>query len=115
MKRALALTFVFALLPLAAIAAPKNSAQVELFDSVTVGSTDLPKGNYKIVWNGTDPNVQVTFSRGNWSTTVPARVVEQRHDTEAELTSAKGGTKVLTGLELHNVTLVFSDSTHAGE
>jgi hypothetical protein len=73
MKRALALTFVFAFLPLAALAAPKNSAQVELFDSVTVGSTDLPKGNYKVVWSGTDSNAQVTFSNGKLSKTVPAR------------------------------------------
>jgi hypothetical protein len=115
MKRALVLTFIFGLLPLAALAAPKNSANVDLVDSVKVGTTDLPKGNYKIAWSGTEPNVQVTFSRGNWSTTVPARIVEQRNDTEAQLTDAKAGTKLLTGLVLHNVTLVFQGSTQAGE
>jgi hypothetical protein len=115
MKRALAFTFVFAFLPLAALAAPKNSAQVELLDSVTVGSTNLPKGDYKIVWTGTDSKAQVTFSAGNWSKTVPARIVETRSDTEAQLIDTKGTTKLLTGLELHNVTLVFGDGTHAGE
>lgn len=115
MKRVLTLTFIFGLLPLAAIAAPKNSAQVELVDSVKVGTTDLPKGYYKIAWSGTEPNVQVTFSRGNLSTTVPARIVAQRHDTETQLTDTKGGTKLLTGLELHNVTLVFQSGTQAGD
>ena len=115
MKRVLALTFIFGLLPLGAIAAPKHSAQVELIDPVRVGTTDLPKGNYRIVWSGTDPNVQVTFSRGNFSTTVPARVIEQRHDLEAQLTTEKSGTKLLTGIELRNVTLVFPNGTQSGE
>jgi hypothetical protein len=115
MKRTLAFTFILALFPLAATAASRHSAQVQLLDSVTVGSTDLPKGNYKIVWSGTESNAQVTFSNGKLSKIVPARILETRNDTEAQLTTAKGGTKLLTGLELHNVTLVFANGTQAGE
>lgn len=64
MKQTLTFTFILALFPLAATAATRHSAQVQLLDSVAVGATDLPKGNYKIVWSGTDSNAQVTFSNG---------------------------------------------------
>jgi hypothetical protein len=52
------------LLPFAANAASKNSANVVLDSNVTVGTTELPKGTYKVVWTGTDPNAQVTFTNG---------------------------------------------------
>jgi hypothetical protein len=61
-KRVLAFTFIFAILPFAANAASKNTANIVLDSNVTVGTTDLPKGSYKVVWSGTDPNVQVTFT-----------------------------------------------------
>ena len=114
-KRVLAFTFILAFLPLAANAAPKNSANVVLDSSVTVGTTELPKGAYKVVWTGTDPNVQVTFTNGSWTKTVPAHIVEGRNDMEAELTNVKGNKTFLTGLEFHNATLQFGDATHAGE
>ena len=62
-KRVLGFTFILAFLPFAANAASKNSANVVLDSNVTVGTTELPKGTYKVVWTGTDPNVQVTFTQ----------------------------------------------------
>ena len=113
-KRALAFTFIFAFLPFAANAA-QNSAHIVLDNNVTVGTTELPKGTYKVVWTGTDPNVQVTFTNGAWTKTVPAHIVEGRNDMEAELTNVKDNKTFLTGLEFHNATLQFGDATHAGE
>ena len=107
MTRIQALTLLLTTLPLAANAATKNTANVEIDSSVKVGTTDLPKGDYKIEWSGTDPNVQVTFIKGNFSTTVPARAVEQHNEVEAELTTTQGSTTLLTGLQLHKVTLQF--------
>jgi hypothetical protein len=115
MKRALAFSFILALLPFAANAASQNSAHVVLDSNVTVGTTDLPKGTYKIEWTGTDPNVQVTFTNGKWSKTVPAHIVEGRNNMEAELTDVKGDKTFLTALELHNATLQFKDGAHNGE
>ena len=43
-KRALAFTFIFAILPFAANAASKNTANIVLDSNVTVGTTELPKG-----------------------------------------------------------------------
>jgi len=115
MKRIQALTLLLATLPLAANAASKNVGHVDLYSSVKVGTTDLPKGDYKVEWSGTNPNVQVTFVNGKFSTTIPARVVEQQNQVESQQTLTQGSTILLTGLNLHNVTLEFGDGAHAGE
>jgi len=113
-KRALAFTFIFAFLPFAANAA-QNSAHVVLDSTVTVGATELPKGTYKVVWTGTDTNAQVTFTHGNWAKTVPARIVQERNNTEAQMTADKGNKTFLTALEFHNATLQFGEGTRTGE
>jgi hypothetical protein len=113
-KRALAFTFIFAILPFAANAASKNTANIVLDSNVTVGTTELPKGTYKVVWTGTDPNVQVTFTNRNLTKTVPAQIVEGRNNLEAELTDSKDNKTILTGLQLKDATLKFGDGTHAG-
>jgi len=115
MKRALVFPFILAFLPFAANAASQNSAHFELDSNVVVGTTELPKGTYKVVWTGADPNVQVTFASGNWAKTVPAHIVEGRNNIEAEMTAVKDNKTFLTALEFHNATLQFGDSTHAGE
>ena len=114
-KRALAFTFIFAILPFAANAASKNTANIVLDSNVTVGTTELPKGTYKVVWTGTDTNAQVTFTNRNLTKTVPAQIVEGRNNLEAELTDSKDNKTILTGLQLKDATLKFGDGAHAGE
>jgi hypothetical protein len=114
-KRVLAFTFILASLPFAANAASRNTAHVVIDDTLTVGTTEVPKGTYKVAWTGTDPNVQVTFTNGKWSKTFAAHIVEERNDVEAQTTTVKDNKTILTGLELHDATLVFTDVTHAGE
>jgi hypothetical protein len=113
-KRALAFTFIFAILPFAANAASKNTANIVLDSNVTVGTTELPKGTYKVVWTGTDTNAQVTFTNRNLTKTVPAQIVEGRNNMEAELTDSKDNKTILTGLQLKDATLKFGAGTHAG-
>jgi hypothetical protein len=113
-KRALAFTVIFAILPFAANAASKNTANIVLDSNVTVGTTELPKGTYKVVWTGTDTNAQVTFTNRNLTKTVPAQIVEGRNNLEAELTDSKDNKTILTGLQLKDATLKFGDGTHAG-
>ena len=113
-KRVLGSTFILAFLPFAANAA-QNSAHVVLDSNVIVGTTELPKGNYKVVWTGTDPNVQVTFTNGAWTKTVPAHIVEGRNNIEAELTNVKDSKTFLTAIQLRNATLQFGDAMHSGE
>ncbi len=113
-KRVLTLTFILAILPFAANAASKNSGNIVLTDNVTVGTTEVPKGTYKVAWTGTDTNAQVTFTNGTWSKTVPARVVEQRNAVESELTDKKDNKTILTSIDFHNATLQFAAGTRAG-
>jgi hypothetical protein len=114
-KRALAFAFILSALPFAENAATKNSAHVVLDNPVTVGTTEVPKGNYKVEWTGTDANAEVTFTSGKWSKTIPAHIVEEKNSVEAQTTTLKGDKTILTGLELHNATLVFTDGTRTGE
>src|ERR1700729_488466 len=107
-------TFILAFLPFAANAASANSGHVELDSNLTVGTTELPKGTYKVVWTGTDPNVQVTFTNNKFSKTVPAQIVEGRNNMEAELTDSKDNKTFLTGIQLKDATLKFGDATHTG-
>ena len=114
-KRILSFTFILAFVPFAANAASKNSANVVLDNNVTVGTTELPKGAYKVVWTGTDTNAQVTFTQGTWTKTVPARIVEGRNDIESELIDDKDNKTFLTAIALHNATLQFGEGTRTGE
>ncbi|HSY90165.1 MAG TPA: hypothetical protein VK812_02275 [Candidatus Binatus sp.] len=44
-----------------AYAASKNAHSVEISDAVQIGGTELKPGNYKVEWEGTGPEVQVSF------------------------------------------------------
>jgi hypothetical protein len=59
--------------PLSVFARDKNQHSVDIPDTVQVGDTQLKPGNYKVEWQGTGPDIQVTFLRdGKTVATVPA-------------------------------------------
>jgi virulence-associated protein VagC len=72
--RYLALLSIFAMLSsLSVFARNKNQQSVDIPDTVRVGGAQLKPGNYKMEWQGTGPDVQVTFLRdGKTVVTVPA-------------------------------------------
>jgi len=49
------------LLSLSAFARDRNQHSVNIPDAVVVGGTQLQPGSYKVEWQGTGPDVQVTF------------------------------------------------------
>ena len=51
--------------PVALLAAPKNSANVTLTETVTINGTSVPPGDYHVVWQGTGPSVEATVLQGN--------------------------------------------------
>src|SRR5277367_1477442 len=114
-KRILAFAFILGFLPFAATAATKNSAHIVLDNPLTVGTTELPKGSYKVVWTGTDANAQVTLTSGQWTKTFSAHVVSERNSVEAQTTTVKGDKTFLTALELRDATLVFVNNPSTGE
>jgi len=58
-------------------AADKNTTTVTISDSVKVGASQLAPGDYKVSWEGSGPNKQVTFTRGKTSVTAPATITDQ--------------------------------------
>lgn len=61
--------------PLGAFASDKTSRSVKISDPVTVGSTQLKPGDYRVEWQGNGPSVQVNFMHnGKTVATVPAQV-----------------------------------------
>jgi hypothetical protein len=72
--RYLALLSILAMLSsLSVFARNKNQKSVDIPDTVQVGGTQLKPGNYKMEWQGTGPDIQVTFLRdGKTVVTVPA-------------------------------------------
>lgn len=114
MKRFVGYAAVLVLLSAPAFAA-KNSSTVTLPEPVTVGTTQLPAAEYRVTWTGTGSSAQVTLANGKSTFTVPAKVVDQKNPVNSVLTSTKGGTNVLEGINLYKVTLVFTSVPNSGQ
>ena len=114
MKRLLGYAALLALVSVPVFAA-KNSANVTIPHAVTVGTTQLPAGEYKVTWSETGSNAQVTLTRGTSVVKLPAKVVEQKHDNVTVLTNNKGGTEILQGINLTKVSVEFTSSPSSGQ
>src|SRR5215469_3505445 len=95
--------------------AAKNSETVTLSHPVTVGTTQLPAANYKVTWNETGSNAQVTLTHGTTVVTLPAKVVEQKNDNNSVRIDNKDGASVLLGFFLHKVNVEFTPSPSSGQ
>ena len=102
-------------LPLTALAAQKNSGNVTFAEPVTVGTTVLNAGDYKVKWEGTDSAVQVTFLQGKKEiATVPATVAAEAspYDGAAvETQDQNDNSKTLEKILWKNVSLTFGEPT----
>src|SRR5579863_2890486 len=114
MKRFLGYAAVLALLSAPAFAA-KNSETVSISEPVTVGTTQLPAAEYHVTWTGTGSAAQVTLAHGKSVVTVPAKLVDQKNNMPSVLTQSKNGSNVLEGINLRQVTLVFTSSPNSGQ
>jgi hypothetical protein len=119
MKRHFGYALILAALSTPAFAA-KNSQTVTVPQAVTVGSTQLPAGNYKVAWTGTGSNVQVTFTQQDAAHpatgTVTARLVDEKHDHTAVTINSTGGVNTIQNVQLNKVSLVLAGaSASAGQ
>lgn len=114
MKRCFAFAFILALVSIPAFAASKSTT-VRFSSDVTVGSAKLPAGEYKLTYDGTAPNVQVTLVQKGVThpvtATVPAKLTEQKNDRVATTTNGTA----LEDIELKNATLEFSGAPANGQ
>ena len=62
---------------MASSAFASSKANLELINAVTVNGTTLKPGDYKVQWEGSGPNVELSILKGkDVVAKVPARVVE---------------------------------------
>ena len=105
-KSAIAVTLFSAALLFSsgAIAGETNKGTLHLDSSVSVEGKTIDPGTYKVEWNGSGSDVQVTLLRGkNTVATFPAHVAEQpnANNGDAYGTATKAdGTKTLTAIYL---------------
>jgi hypothetical protein len=111
MKSRSLLVAAIALTPILAFAKTKDSANVELDQRVEVAGTQLAPGQYKVAWEGTGPNVTVSFAEGKKTiATAPAKLVGNSLNEQAvETTTAADHITVLRAIDLKNVTLQFEN------
>lgn len=113
-KFAVLSVLVLTLLSSALYAAPKNSDRVTFHDPVKVADTQLPAGDYKVVWDGNGPDVKVSFLQGKKTVaTTSATLVQERSSigTAVRLRTESDNSQVVTGITFKNVSLNFEGST----
>ena len=101
------------LVPVMAFAAQKNSATVQFDQAVMVADTQIAAGQYKVSWEGSGPDVTVSFADGNNKTVLTALAKFQSNtNTEqaVETDTAAGGTPELNAIDLRHVTLQFENA-----
>ncbi len=118
MKRLSYCALILALLSVPAFAA-KNSQTVNFSDAVTVGSTQLPAGEYKVTWDGTGSSVQVTLEQKGKShpatATVAAKVVDTKNGRSGFTIDSKGGVNTVKTIQFSKFDMDLTGSTAHGE
>jgi hypothetical protein len=115
MKRFFASAVLLSVLSVPAFAA-SNSQTITIPDTVKVGSTQLPAGDYKISWTGAGASAQVTIAKnGIAPVTLQAKVVEQKNEHSGVTTNAVGGSNVLQAIQLNHVSLIVEGPEAAGQ
>ena len=113
MKRLSAYALLLALAVAPAFAA-KNSQSLNFSTPVKVGANEIPAGDCKVTWNGTGDNVQVTLAQNGKSFTVPAKLVQEKHEHSGYVVNHEGGTDQLETIQLNKVSLQLESATASG-
>ena len=101
------------IIPLALQAASKDSAKITFDQSVIVGGTEVPSGEYRVEWEGTGTSVEVNIIQGKKTiATVPATLVEGKtlYDQSIELKQGENDAKIVQAIELKNRALHFDQT-----
>jgi hypothetical protein len=102
---------------LASSAFAATKASLSLQSSTTVNGTSLKAGDYKLVWDGTGPNVEVSIMQGkNVVAKVPGKLVDLNSpalNSAAVVTMNGDGTSTLSGVRFEGkkIALELSQSS----
>jgi len=110
MKRILGLGLVLALFSLPMLAA-KNSQVFYVPANVRIGDTQVPEGRIDVTWTAAaGSQVQLTIKTQNGKTmTVPASVIEEKHNAASVMTSVAGGVLQVQGFRTKTASFVIQD------
>jgi hypothetical protein len=101
------------LIPAMAFAKPKDSANIDLSQPVTVAGTQLAPGQYKVTWEGAGSDVKVSFTEGKKTlATAPAKLVSNTTDLDnaIETNTAADNTTLLRAIDLKHITIRFENA-----
>jgi len=117
MKRFACFTFALVLFAAPMFGSSKKPQTVVIPQNVTVGSTQVSAGTYKLAWTGTEPQVQATLTTKNGKTvaTFAAKVIDAKNNNSGVELVTNGGVTNLKGILLENVSLTIESTQKAGE
>ena len=97
------------LLSVSGWASDRMKANIQIYNTVNLGSTQLAPGGYQLTWTGSDTSAEATFSQGkNVIATVPAQVTQERSGYSGPALHTDSVSNTLTGVELPKVSLSFT-------
>lgn len=100
---------ILVLLAVSGWAGDKMKANIQIYDTVNVGSTQLTPGDYKMTWTESGPNAEVTFAQGGKAiATVPAEITTERSVFSGPALFTDKASHTLTGVQLPKVLLSFT-------
>ena len=101
------------LLSVSGWASDRMKANIQIYKTVNVGSTQLAPGEYEITWTGSGTSAEATFSQGKKViATVPAQLTQERSGYSSPALRTDSVSNTLIGVELPKVSLSFtSDSS----
>lgn len=106
------------LVAIGAFAANATKGTLHLYETVSVQGKQLPPGNYKVEWNGTGANVQVSILNGKDTVaTVPAKVVSTNTKNNTDGYSAakqSDGSNDLTTIFFHGTNFELQVGQESG-
>lgn len=112
MVRHIILTTIMLIVSLALQAASKDSAKVTFDESVTVGGTQIPAGDYRVRWEGTGTPIAVTITKDNKVVaSAPATLIEGRTPyDEAVALKRQGNTTIVRFISWKTRSLYFDQA-----
>jgi len=106
-------TVVLVLLSVSAWAGDKMKANIQVDQTLHVGSTQLDPVEYKMTWTESGSNAEVTFSQGKKViATVPAQATHERSGYRVPALRI-GVSHTLVGVDLPEVSLSFTSENAA--
>jgi hypothetical protein len=115
MKHFFVLASTLVVLTAPAFAANSKAQTVNIPETVQVGSTLVPAGDYKVTWTGSGSNVQVTLAQNQKAVvTFPAKATEGKNSVGVE-TETQGGVVLLESIQLSKLSLVVEGLPHSGQ